>query len=91
MAMLSNEIVQFCAGNDHTSNFITAFQDYYCNYRAVNEGMKNFSYDSSLSLDEKSKKIHDAFFSEVEARSGVERNALNVNSWMANPNVRWVM
>ena len=89
MAMLSNEIVQFCAGNDHTSNFITAFQDYYCNYRAVNEGMKNFSYDSALSLDEKSKKIHDAFFSEVEARSGIERNALNVNSWMANPNVRW--
>lgn len=93
MAKVSNELVRFCADNEHTSNFITAFQDYFADYMKSNynrnipglsTGVTNFS------LDEKSNKIHEAFMSEIESRSGVERNALNKDSWAVNPNVRWV-
>lgn len=89
MAKFSNEIVQFCAGNENTSKFLTRFQDYYAHTLAVN-GTKNMAYDTSLSLDEKASKVSEAFFAEVESRSGVQRNALNKDSWMAHPNVQWV-
>lgn len=89
MPNISNEIVTFCAGNAKTSDFITAFQDYYVQTREMRDGLKLFAYDTNVSYDEKSKKISDAFFAEVEARSGVKRTADNISSWCANPNVKW--
>lgn len=89
MPNVSNEIVTFCAGNAKTSDFITAFQDYYVHSREIQDGVKLFAYDHTVSYDEKSKKISDAFFAEVEARSGVKRSAENIDSWCANPNVKW--
>ena len=92
MANISNEIVQFCADNKHTKSFITAFQDYYSNYMVAKDRKNKdvFSYNASLSLDEKADKIKEAFFAEVESRSGIKRSALNVDSWCSNPNVQWV-
>lgn len=89
MPKISNEIVTFCAGNEKTSDFITAFQDYYAQTRETMDGLKLFAYDTSVSYDEKRKKVSDAFFAEVEARSGVKRTPENINAWCTNPNVRW--
>lgn len=91
MPNVSNEIVTFCAGNEKTSNFIAAFQDYYVQTREMRDGLKLFSYDTSVSYDAKAKKISDTFFAEVEARSGVKRTPENINAWCTNPNVRWVI
>ena len=91
MPNISNEIVTFCAGNAKTSDFIAAFQDYYVQTREMRDGLKLFAYDTNVSYDEKSKKISDAFFAEVEARSGVKRTPENINAWCTNPNVRWVI
>lgn len=89
MPNVSNEIVTFCAGNEKTSNFIAAFQDYYVQTREMRDGLKLFAYDTSVSYDKKAKKISDAFFAEVEARSNVKRSAENANAWAANPSVKW--
>lgn len=89
MPKVSNEIVTFCAGNEKTTNFITAFQDYYVHTREIRDGIKLFSYNTDVSYDEKSKKISDAFFAEVESRSGIKRTAENAQSWASNPNVQW--
>lgn len=89
MPNISNEIVTFCAGGEKTSDFITAFQDYYVQTRDMRDGLKLFAYDTNTSYDEKAQKISDAFFAEVEARSGVKRSPENVNAWCANPNVKW--
>ena len=89
MPNISKEIVTFCAGNTKTSDFITAFQDYYAQTRETMDGLKLFAYDTSVSYDEKRKKVNDAFFAEVEARSGVVRTAENLDSWPVNPSVKW--
>lgn len=91
MPKVSNEIVTFCAGNEKTTNFITAFQDYYVHTREIRDGIKLFSYNTNISYDEKSKKISNAFFAEVESRSGIKRTAENAQSWASNPNVQWVI
>ena len=57
-------------------DFYVAFQEYYFD---VN-GAKN---------PENCKKLDDAFFSEIEAKSGCAREGLSVQAWTANPAVRW--
>lgn len=89
MPNLSKEIVAFCAGNEHTTKFVNAFQDYYVQLRAMQDNLKLFDYDHSVSFDEKRSMISDAFFAEVENRSGVKRTADNANSWHVNPSVQW--
>lgn len=76
---LSNEIVTFAAGD---TKFFEAFQDYY------NQVNKTGAYDETVSLSEKSEKINNAFFAEIEKRSGVKREG-NENAWAAHPSVKW--
>lgn len=57
------------------TDFLEAFQDYY--------------FNESARTAEKSEKIHNAFFAEIEKRSGVVRNADNANAWATNPQVVW--
>lgn len=85
MGTLSNEIVKF-AGGDTT--FFDAFQDYYFHYNTANGRGKLGTFSEGITLEEKSKKIHNAFFAEVEKRSGISRDG-NVDAWAANPNVIW--
>ena len=85
MPKLSNEIVKFANGN---TDFYVAFGDYY-NHVNSNEGRKFGAFDTSVSLDEKSDKVHKAFFAEVERVSGVKRTADNAEAWAANPQVQW--
>lgn len=89
MPNISNEIMNFCATGEKTADFIKAFQDYYVQTREIHDGIKLFAYDNSVSYDEKSKKINEAFFAEVESRSGVKRSLDNINAWCSNPNVKW--
>lgn len=87
MAILSNEIKQFAAGN---TDFFVAFQDYYIHANKVNHQSDLGGYDASLSLDEKKAKVDSAFFAKVESMSGMKRTAENANAWAANPSVQWV-
>lgn len=57
------------------TTFFEAFSDYYFNHDKMSQ--------------EQHDKIHKAFFSEIEKRSGVVRTEENINSWCANPMVQW--
>lgn len=83
---LSQEIIAFANGN---TDFYVAFADYH-NHKAAEEWKQEFgSYDKSLTIAEKSAKIRDAFFAEIERLSGVQKNESNADAWMANPMVKW--
>jgi hypothetical protein len=83
---LSQEIVAFANGN---TDFYVAFADYH-NHKAAEEWGKNFgSYDKTLNISEKSQRISNAFFAEIERLSGVKRTESNADAWMVNPMVRW--
>lgn len=83
---LSSEIVAFANGN---TDFYEAFADYH-NHKAAEEWKQNLgSYDSTVSLTEKSKKVTSAFFAEIERLSNCPRTDMNKDAWMANPVVRW--
>lgn len=83
---LSNEIIAFANGN---TDFYEAFADYH-NHKAAEEWKQNFgSYDQSVSLAEKSKKVKNAFFAEIERLSNCTRDESNKDAWMANPMVKW--
>ena len=69
MAILSNEIVQFAAGD-------TTF------YEAALDCFHN-------STPEKEKLLNDAFFSEIERKSGVKREGISVEAWMSHPSTQW--
>lgn len=86
MANLSNEIVQFAAGN---TDFFVAFQDYYYNYENAFHGRSLGPYDANVSLDEKESKVTECFFSEVEKRAGVVRAGVSPEQWASHPNVKW--
>ena len=59
-------------------DFYVAFQEYYFN----TNGAKNA---------ENSQKLNEAFFAEIEAKSGCARNGLSTQVWAANPQVKWSM
>ena len=59
------------------TDYYVAFQEYYFN---VN-GAKN---------PENAAKLQDAFFAEMEAKSGCSREGLTVGAWASNPMVKWV-
>lgn len=86
MPNLSNELVQFSNGD---TTYLTAFMDYYAHDTYNRTGNRIGAFSEAVSFDEKSDKVSKAFFSEVEKRSGVVRNALNKDSWAANPQVQW--
>ena len=86
MANLSTEIVNFAQGD---TSFYERFQDYYFHKSAVENNRKLGAYDESVSLNEKSQKVSNAFFAEVEKVSGVKRTAENAEAWCSNPMVKW--
>ena len=77
MANLSTEIVNFAQGD---TSFYERFQDYYFHKSAVENNRKLGAYDESVSLNEKSQKVSNAFFAEVEKVSGVKRTGENAES-----------
>lgn len=83
---LSNEIIQFAAGN---TKFYEQFVDYHFHKSDVENGRKLGAYDANVSLSEKQTKVNEAFFAEVERLSNCVRTADNVDAWAANPVVRW--
>lgn len=86
MATISNEILQFAAGD---ASFYVKFQDYFFHKSEVENGRKIGAYEANVSLAQKSESIKEAFFAEIEKVSGVRRTAENAEAWMANPMVRW--
>lgn len=83
---LSNEIIAFANGN---TDFYVAFADYH-NHKAAEEWKHNIgSYDKNVPLSEKSEKVKNAFFAEIERLSNCPRTDMNKDAWMANPVVRW--
>ena len=83
---LSNEIIAFANGN---TDFYVAFADYH-NHKAAEEWKQNLgSYDKNVSLAEKSEKVKNAFFAEIERLSNCPRTDVNKDAWMANPVVKW--
>lgn len=39
---------------------------------------------------ENSHKLNDAFFAEIERKSGVSRQGVDVSAWAIHPSVKWV-
>ena len=56
------------------TDFYVAFQDYYFN----REKMTSENHD----------KIHNAFFNEIVAKSGVAREGLSTEAWVSHPSVQ---
>lgn len=82
---ISNEIVKF-AGNN--VDFYEAFADYH-NHKAAEEWGKTMgAYDRNVSLSEKSAKIRDAYFAEIERVSGMKITADNIEFASISSNVR---
>ena len=73
MAINLSKEILTFAAGDTT--FFEAFSDYYFNHDKMSQ--------------EQHEKIHKAFFSEIEKRSGVARTAENADSWVSNPMVQW--
>lgn len=83
---ISNELIQFAKGN---ADFYTAFEDYH-NHKAAIEWHQNLgAYDSNVSLSEKSEKVRNAYFAEIEKMSNCPMNENNKEAWFANPVVKW--
>lgn len=87
MVKLTNEIVTFAAGN--TDHYV-AFADYFKHFNKETNNVSYGAYDNSKTLAEKSTKINESFFAEVERMSGVSRSGISVEAWASNPQVKWV-
>lgn len=87
MVKLTNEIVNFAAGN--TDHYV-AFADYFKHFNKEANNVSYGAYDSAVSLSDKAVKINNSFFAEVERMSGVSRQGVSVEAWASNPQVKWV-
>ena len=88
MPTMNQEIVKFANGNVDTINYFDRLQDWACQ-RFAADGRNIGSYDTSVSISEKSGKLTEAFFSTIERMSGVQKNAENAGAWAVNPSVKW--
>lgn len=84
--IITPELVQFAKGN---ADFYTAFADYHNHKAATEWGKAMGAYDQSVSLAEKSEKVRNAYFAEIEKVSNCPLTAENRDAWMANPVVQW--
>lgn len=57
------------------TDYYVAFQDYY--------------FNKAARTSENHDKLQNAFFAEIEAKSGVKREGLTVEAWMSHPSVKW--
>lgn len=86
MKSLPLSVINFAAGN--TSPYI-AFVDYYNHYRA-NSGIKSLSFDTTISFDEKEKRIKEALLKEILRVSGINSiETFSLEVWATNPNIQW--
>lgn len=76
----STELINFANGN---TDLFVAFQDYF------NHKNEMGTYRKDVELETKAKKVHDAFFAEVENRANVAMAGLQREVWAANPQVQW--
>lgn len=83
---IAPEIVAFANGN---TTLYERFADYHNHKSEADWGHKMGSYDASVTLSEKQKKVNEAYFAEIERLSGCERKPENADSWAVNPMVRW--
>lgn len=66
-----------------------AFADYFNHYATENYG-KKFSYDQSISLEEKSKKMDESLRKEIARVAGVQNfSEFAPEVWASNPNFKW--
>lgn len=53
------------------------------------EAMSRYFQFENERTAENSNKLNDAFFAEIERKSGVSRNGMDATAWVAHPAVRW--
>lgn len=88
MATFNQEIIKFANGNEDTVKYFDRARDWMCHRFSV-DGRKIGEYDASKTLAEKSDKLNQAFFAEVERMSGFPITADNAQAWHMNPSVQW--
>lgn len=57
------------------TDYYVAFQDFY--------------FNKASRTAENNEKLQNAFFAEIETKSGVKREGLSTEAWMSHPSVRW--
>lgn len=89
MNKLPLNVIAF-AGNN--TSVYECFRDYYFHYMDEVAGKKYGPYDSSVSLDEKDKKMSKALMAEVERVSCMKRpDGVPIEAWATNPTVKWAV
>ena len=88
MPTFHQELVKFANGNEDTMKYFDRARDWMCHRFSI-DGRKVGDFDTTKSLTEKSDKLNQAFFAEVERMSGVTRNADNAQAWTMHPSVQW--
>lgn len=75
MAILTNEVIKFANGN-------TDFYEASLEYVADRKAGKTVSFEKTSLLDK-------AYFAEIERKSGVSREGMDISAWVAHPSVQW--
>ena len=87
---MMESIVTFAGGNEKALDTYKGMRDYYFHYMSAVEGKKGYGdYDSSVSLDEKEQKMHNALLAEVERVGGCPRGDMSFEAWSMSPQVKW--
>ena len=87
---MMESIVTFANGNEKALDTYKGMRDYYFHYMSAVEGKKGYGdYDSSVSLDDKEKKMHNALLAEVERVGGCPRGDMSFEAWSMSPQVKW--
>lgn len=75
MAILTNEVIKFANGN-------TDFYEAALEYVADRKAGKSVGFEKTSLLDK-------AYFAEIERKSGVAREGMELNAWVSHPSVKW--
>ncbi len=87
---MMESIVTFAGGNEKALDTYKGMRDYYFHYMSAVEGKQGYGdFDSSVSLDEKETKMHNALLAEVERVSGCPRGDMAFEAWSMSPQVKW--
>lgn len=87
---MMESLVTFAGGNEKALDTYKGMRDYYFHYMSAVEGKQGYGdYDSSVSLDDKEVKMHNALLAEVERVSNCPRGEMSVETWSMSPQVKW--
>lgn len=87
---MMESLVTFASGNEKALDTYKGMRDYFFHYMSAVEGKDGYGdFDSSVSLDEKEKKMHNALLAEVERVSGCPRGEMPFEAWSMSPQVKW--